>query len=63
MPEKLLEISIAQTPRESFRIFYYPPSDTSQLKEGEHLGLGVSIRTYYGLITILASDSCGGLQV
>jgi len=54
MPENWFETSIAQNPTELFRIFHYPPSDISQLKEGEHPGWGVGIHTDYGLITILA---------
>ena len=54
MPENWFAISIAQNPTELFRIFHYPPSDISQLKEGEHPGWGVGIHTDYGLITILA---------
>ena len=38
-----------------FRIFHYPPGDTESWGVGEH--------TDYGLITLLAQDSHGGLQV
>lgn len=40
-----------------FRIFHYPPDipDTEQWGVGEH--------TDYGLLTLLAQDDCGGLQV
>jgi isopenicillin N synthase-like dioxygenase len=38
-----------------FRVFHYPPGDTESWGVGEH--------TDYGLITLLAQDSHGGLQV
>jgi isopenicillin N synthase-like dioxygenase len=38
-----------------FRIFHYPPGDTDSWGVGEH--------TDYGLITLLAQDRNGGLQV
>lgn len=38
-----------------FRIFHYPPGDDSDWGVGEH--------TDYGLLTLLAQDDCGGLQV
>ena len=38
-----------------FRVFHYPPGDTESWGVGEH--------TDYGLITLLAQDEHGGLQV
>ena len=38
-----------------FRVFHYPPGDTASWGVGEH--------TDYGLITLLAQDPHGGLQV
>ena len=38
-----------------FRIFHYPPGDDSDWGVAEH--------TDYGLLTLLAQDDCGGLQV
>ncbi len=38
-----------------FRVFHYPPGDTASWGVGEH--------TDYGLITLLAQDAHGGLQV
>jgi isopenicillin N synthase-like dioxygenase len=38
-----------------FRIFHYPP--------GHNDGWGVGAHTDYGLLTLLAQDDCGGLQV
>lgn len=38
-----------------FRIFHYPP--------GHGDGWGVGAHTDYGLLTLLAQDDCGGLQV
>jgi isopenicillin N synthase-like dioxygenase len=39
-----------------FRIFRYPPAEADE-------GWGVGEHTDYGLLTLLAQDSCGGLQV
>ena len=56
MPADWFETSIADDPTCLFRIFHYPPSRSpSEWGVGEH--------TDYGLITLLAQDSCGGLQV
>lgn len=38
-----------------FRVFHYPPGDTTSWGVGEH--------TDYGLVTLLAQDEHGGLQV
>lgn len=38
-----------------FRVFHYPPGDDADWGVGEH--------TDYGLLTVLAQDDCGGLQV
>jgi len=38
-----------------FRVFHYPPGDTESWGVGEH--------TDYGLVTLLAQDSHGGLQL
>jgi isopenicillin N synthase-like dioxygenase len=40
-----------------FRIFHYPPADPSDD------GWGVGEHTDYGLLTLLAQDDCGGLEV
>ncbi|MEI9991418.1 MAG: 2-oxoglutarate and iron-dependent oxygenase domain-containing protein [Rhizomicrobium sp.] len=40
-----------------FRIFHYPPDDPGSLQ------WGVGEHTDYGLLTLLAQDDCGGLQV
>lgn len=55
--------SICQEPTELFRVFHYPAPDLGSLKAGEHPGWGVGEHTDYGLITLLAQDSSGGLQV
>lgn len=51
------ETTICRDPTEVFRILHYPPppEDSSGWGVGEH--------TDYGLITILAQDDCGGLEV
>jgi isopenicillin N synthase-like dioxygenase len=49
------EEDLTREPTVLFRIFRYPPTD-----EG---GWGVGEHTDYGLLTILAQDGCGGLQV
>jgi isopenicillin N synthase-like dioxygenase len=43
-------------PTELFRIFHYPPNENGQ-------GWGVGEHTDYGLLTLLAQDDHGGLQV
>ncbi len=47
--------ALVADPTVLFRIFHYPPADGPGWGVGEH--------TDYGLITILAQDECGGLQV
>ena len=49
--------TIAAEPTCLFRIFHYPPATGAA---GEW---GVAEHTDYGLLTILAQDDCGGLQV
>ena len=51
------ENTIAKDPTCLFRIFHYPPTTGAA---GEW---GVAEHTDYGLLTILAQDDCGGLQV
>jgi isopenicillin N synthase-like dioxygenase len=46
---------ITADPTVLFRIFHYPPGDGDEWGVGEH--------TDYGLLTLLAQDDCGGLQV
>lgn len=46
---------LAQDPTILFRIFHYPPGDASDW--------GVAAHTDYGLLTLLAQDAVGGLQV
>lgn len=43
-----------------FRVFHYPPARTRQ-DHAEEWGVGE--HTDYGLLTLLAQDDCGGLQV
>lgn len=43
-----------------FRVFHYPPARTAQDGSEEW---GVGEHTDYGLLTLLAQDDCGGLQV
>ena len=46
---------LTAAPTVLFRVFHYPPGDTASWGVGEH--------TDYGLITLLAQDHHGGLQV
>src|SRR5262245_14876110 len=46
-----------ENPTVLFRIFHYPATDTS------HPGWGVGEHTDYGLLTLLAQDGVGGLEV
>lgn len=61
MPQTWFSDNLCKDPIELFRIFHYPPPDLSHLKPGDHPGWGVGEHTDYGLITLLAQDSCGGL--
>ncbi len=47
--------NLVHEPTVLFRIFHYPP--------GHDDGWGVGAHTDYGLLTLLAQDDCGGLQV
>lgn len=60
MPEDWFASTICKDPVRLFRVFHYPPP---VITPGEHPGWGVGEHTDYGLITILAQDNCGGLQV
>ena len=56
MPPDWFSRHVAADPTCLFRIFHYPPSKSAaEWGVGEH--------TDYGLITLLAQDACGGLQV
>lgn len=45
-----------------FRVFHYPPARTPANQDnGDEWGVGE--HTDYGLLTLLAQDDCGGLQV
>ena len=55
MPVDWFERSLTADPTILFRIFHYPPGDDTDWGVGEH--------TDYGLLTLLAQDDCGGLQV
>ena len=63
MPADWFEKTIAREPTCLFRIFHYPPVDATQLPEDGISQWGVAEHTDYGLLTILAQDDCGGLQV
>jgi isopenicillin N synthase-like dioxygenase len=45
-----------------FRVFHYPPARAPEEAGGED-EWGVGEHTDYGLLTLLAQDDCGGLQV
>jgi isopenicillin N synthase-like dioxygenase len=45
-----------------FRVFHYPPARPTET-EGVDGEWGVGEHTDYGLLTLLAQDDCGGLQV
>ncbi|MFM8504563.1 MAG: isopenicillin N synthase family dioxygenase [Acidimicrobiaceae bacterium] len=63
MPADWFEKNIARQPTCLFRIFHYPPIDVSQKPQDGISEWGVAEHTDYGLLTILAQDDCGGLQV
>jgi isopenicillin N synthase-like dioxygenase len=55
LPADYLEQRYTQSPTVLFRIFHYPPSQRDAWGVGEH--------TDYGLLTLLAQDDVGGLEV
>jgi isopenicillin N synthase-like dioxygenase len=55
LDESWFERELTADPTVLFRIFHYPPAHDDGWGVGEH--------TDYGLITLLAQDDCGGLQV
>jgi isopenicillin N synthase-like dioxygenase len=63
MPADWFEKNIASDPTCLFRIFHYPPIDVARVPQDGISEWGVAEHTDYGLLTILAQDDCGGLQV
>lgn len=63
MPADWFATTIASQPTCLFRIFHYPPIDNSRMPQDGISEWGVAEHTDYGLLTILAQDDCGGLQV
>lgn len=63
MPADWFAKTIARQPTCLFRIFHYPPVDSSRMPQDGISQWGVAEHTDYGLLTILAQDDCGGLQV
>lgn len=63
MPADWFEKNIARQPTCLFRIFHYPPIDVANVPKDGISEWGVAEHTDYGLLTILAQDDCGGLQV
>ena len=63
MPADWFAKNIAREPTCLFRIFHYPPIDTVRVPQDGISEWGVAEHTDYGLLTILAQDDCGGLQV
>jgi isopenicillin N synthase-like dioxygenase len=55
LPADWFATTVATEPTVLFRIFRYPP--------GDDVGWGVAEHTDYGLLTILAQDRHGGLEV
>ena len=56
------EQHLTADPTALFRIFHYPPQDEGSGQDGQSLW-GVGEHTDYGLLTLLAQDYNGGLQV
>ncbi len=66
LPATWFEDHLTADPTVLFRIFHYPPSEHPRSNEtdtndGGHWGVGE--HTDYGLLTLLAQDDNGGLQV
>ena len=58
LPSGWFSEHVTADPTVLFRIFHYPPSDA-----GDATAWGVGEHTDYGLLTLLAQDGHGGLQV
>ncbi len=67
MPAAWFEDHLTADPTVLFRIFHYPPTPTRDSagteSDGTDEGWGVGEHTDYGLLTLLAQDHHGGLQV
>ena len=63
MPADWFTQNIVRQPTCLFRIFHYPPTDVVCVPQDGISDWGVAEHTDYGLLTILAQDDCGGLQV
>ena len=61
LPATWFEDHLTGDPTALFRIFHYPPSDHADTKDDGIWGVGE--HTDYGLLTLLAQDDNGGLQV
>ena len=59
LPADWFERELTRDPTVLFRIFHYPPGGTDEADEQ----WGVGEHTDYGLLTLLAQDHLGGLQV
>ncbi len=58
VPTDFFSSSLTRRPLSLFRIFHYPAPTT-----GQEQAFGVGEHTDYGLLTLLAQDDCGGLEV
>ena len=61
LPATWFEDDLTGDPTALFRIFHYPPNDHADTKDDGIWGVGE--HTDYGLLTLLAQDDNGGLQV
>jgi isopenicillin N synthase-like dioxygenase len=59
LPAEWFEANLTADPTVLFRIFHYPALPDNDLPDQ----WGVGEHTDYGLLTLLAQDQCGGLQV
>jgi isopenicillin N synthase-like dioxygenase len=63
LPADYLEQRYTKSPTILFRIFHYPPSMASASTTSPRETWGVGEHTDYGLLTLLAQDDVGGLEV
>ncbi len=65
LPATWFEDQLTADPTVLFRIFHYPPSDDTDTNSDtdDDANWGVGEHTDYGLLTLLAQDDNGGLQV
>jgi len=63
LPPKFFFEKYTKNPFIPFRIFYYPKDETGKHEDDQSERWGVGQHTDYGVLTLVAQDEVGGLQV